>query len=57
MTRGETTQTKVHYKGKEDDFIIFLDDVAEYQKWKAEESKSIPLAQFVSSFNIFVTHK
>ncbi|RGP75011.1 shwachman-bodian-diamond syndrome [Fusarium longipes] len=53
MARGETTQTKVHYKGS-DDFVIFIDDVETYQKWKTD--KSIPLAHFISSFKIFLTH-
>jgi hypothetical protein len=53
MARGETQQTKVHYKGG-DDFIIFIDDVETYQKWKSD--KSVPLAHFISSFKIFVTH-
>lgn len=55
MTRGETTQTKVHYKGKDEDFVVFLDDVQSYKKW--QDDKSVPLAQVVSAFKIFVTHK
>lgn len=48
MTKGEATQIKVHYKGKDDDFIIFVDDNETYQKWLSD--KSIPLAHFVSTF-------
>lgn len=55
MTRGEANQTKVHYKGKDDDFVIFVDDAKSARAWKTD--KSIPLAQVVSSFQIFVTHK
>ncbi|KAI2629828.1 shwachman-Bodian-diamond syndrome protein [Hypoxylon sp. NC1633] len=55
MTKGEATQIKVHYKGKEDDFIIFIDDVETYKKWK--DDKSVPMAHFISAFKIFVTHK
>jgi len=55
MARGEANQTKVHFKGKEDDFIVFVDDVAELNKWKSD--KSTPLANFVGSFKIFVSHK
>ncbi|KAJ2978648.1 hypothetical protein NQ176_g3702 [Zarea fungicola] len=55
MTRGETVQTKIHYKGKNEDFIIFVDDVETYNKWKTD--KSIPLAHFISSFRIFHTNK
>ena len=55
MTRGEATQIKVHYKGTSDDFIVFLDSVADYKKWLAD--RSTPLAQVVSSFKVFCTHK
>lgn len=55
MARGETVQVKVHYKGKDDDFLVFLDSVEDFNKWKGD--KSVPLAQVVSSFKIFVTHK
>ena len=55
MTRGEAAQTKVHFKGKEDDFVIFVDDMKAANAWKTD--KSIPLAQVVSAFKIFVTHK
>ncbi|KAM0341019.1 hypothetical protein ACHAPU_010251 [Fusarium lateritium] len=53
MARGETQQTKVHFKGS-DDFIVFIDDTETYQKWKTD--KSVPLAHFISSFKIFITH-
>jgi hypothetical protein len=55
MTRGESTQSKIHYKGKQEDFIVFVDDVETYKKWLSD--KSVPLAQFVSTFNVFLTHK
>ncbi|KAE9381480.1 shwachman-Bodian-diamond syndrome protein [Stipitochalara longipes BDJ] len=55
MARGEVQQTKVHYKGKDEDFIIFVDDAKSAKDWKTD--KSIPLAQVVSAFKIFVTHK
>jgi len=55
MARGEVQQTKVHYKGMDEDFIIFVDDVKSAKEWKTD--KSIPLAQVVSAFKIFVTHK
>ncbi|KAM4059430.1 shwachman-Bodian-Diamond syndrome (SBDS) protein [Hirsutella rhossiliensis] len=55
MTRGEASQVKVHYKGKDEDFIVLVDDEATYKKWLAD--KSVPLAHFVSAFKIFVTHK
>ncbi|KHJ33241.1 putative shwachman-bodian-diamond syndrome protein [Erysiphe necator] len=53
MVRGD--QIKVHYKGKDDDFIIFIDDIKLANSWKTD--KSISLAHFVSAFKIFVTHK
>ena len=55
MTRGNTAQTKVLFKGKDEDFIIFVDNAAAVKKWKGD--RSIPLAQVVSGFKIFVTHK
>ncbi|KAK1835612.1 RNA-binding protein [Podospora conica] len=55
MVRGEATQTKVHYKGQHDDFLVFIDSAADYQKWLGD--KSVPLAQVVSSFKVFVTHR
>ncbi|KAJ3518951.1 hypothetical protein NM208_g14320 [Fusarium decemcellulare] len=54
MARGEATQTKVHYKGSSEDFLVFVDDVESYKKWQSD--KSVPLAHFVSSFKIFLTH-
>ncbi|KAI1779901.1 shwachman-Bodian-diamond syndrome protein [Hypoxylon cercidicola] len=55
MTKGEATQVKVHYKGKDEDFIIFVDDIETYKKW--QNDKSVPMAHFISAFKIFVTHK
>lgn len=55
MARGEVTQPKVHFKGNSEDFIVFIDDTKAAEDWKTD--KSIPLAQIVSSFKIFVTNK
>lgn len=55
MTRGEANQTKIHFKGTDEDFIIFVDDAKAAKDWKND--KSIPLSQVVSSFKVFVTHK
>ncbi|TAQ86043.1 hypothetical protein B7494_g5627 [Chlorociboria aeruginascens] len=55
MTRGEAQQTKVHYKGTDEDFIVYVDSVDDLKKWK--EDSSTPLAQVVSAFKIFITHK
>lgn len=53
--RGNAPQVKVHLKGAEDDFVIFVDSAQAVRDWKAD--KSTPLAQVVSGFKIFVTHK
>ncbi|TFB06201.1 hypothetical protein CCMA1212_002248 [Trichoderma ghanense] len=55
MTRGEAIKSKVHYKGKADDFLVFVDDVDEYRTWLKD--KSVPLAHFISAFKVFVTHR
>ncbi|KAI4173751.1 MAG: hypothetical protein Q9188_001767 [Gyalolechia gomerana] len=55
MPRGNASQSKVHYQGKDEDFVIMVDDVKSVQDWKKD--RSIPLAQVVSGFKIFVTHK
>ncbi|KAF2268310.1 putative RNA binding protein [Lojkania enalia] len=53
--RGNEAQTKVHYKGVEDDFVIFVDSAKAVQDWK--QDSSVPLAQVVSGWKVFVTHK
>ncbi|TKA64576.1 hypothetical protein B0A49_09445 [Cryomyces minteri] len=53
--RGNASQTKVHWKGKNDDFVVFVDSAKAVQDWKKD--KSIPLAQVVSGWKVFVTHK
>ncbi|KAG8533675.1 uncharacterized protein KY384_001416 [Bacidia gigantensis] len=55
MPRGNAPQSKVHYAGKEDDFVVMVDGADAVQKWKGD--RSVPLAQVVSGFKIFVTHK
>ena len=55
MPRGNAAQSKVHYQGKEEDFVIYIDDTESVQKWKGD--RSIPLAQVISGFKVFVTHK
>lgn len=55
MARGEANQIKIHFKGKEEDFIIFVDDAKSAKDWKTD--KTIPLAQVVSAFKVFVTGK
>lgn len=53
MTRGETTKIDVHLKGNHNDFLVFVDDSDTYRKWKSD--RSIPIAHFLSSFNVFTT--
>ncbi|KAI5201306.1 hypothetical protein E4T39_05304 [Aureobasidium subglaciale] len=53
--RGNAAQVKVHYKGSDDDYIVFVDSAQAVRDWKAD--KSIPLAQVVSGWKVFVTHK
>lgn len=55
MPRGNDNITKVFYQGKADDFVIFVDDVSTAQKWRND--RTIPLAQVVSGWKVFVTHK
>ncbi|CRG90871.1 hypothetical protein PISL3812_07917 [Talaromyces islandicus] len=55
MPRGNDNITKVFYQGKADDFVIFVDDVPSAQKWRHD--RTIPLAQVVSGWKVFVTHK
>ncbi|EER43992.1 conserved hypothetical protein [Histoplasma capsulatum var. duboisii H88] len=55
MARGNVGIYKVFYKGNTDDFLVFIDDVAMVKKWKKDHS--IPLAQVVSGFQVFITHR
>jgi hypothetical protein len=55
MARGNDSQTKVHHKGKNDDFIVFVESAAAVQEWKKD--KSVPLAQVVNGWKVFITHK
>nr|POE66087.1 sdo1-like protein c21c3.19 [Quercus suber] len=55
MVRGNDATTKVHYKGQEDDFIVLVDSAKAVSDWK--DDRTIPLAQVVSGWKVFVTHK
>ncbi|KAF5014766.1 hypothetical protein F66182_14135, partial [Fusarium sp. NRRL 66182] len=55
MARGNDQVTKVFYHGKADDFVIFIDDFAAAPKWR--QDRTVPLAQVVSGWKVFVTHK
>lgn len=53
--RGNAPQTKVHMKGKDEDFIVFVESKEAVQNWKKD--KTVPLAQVVGGWKIFVTHR
>ena len=55
MPRGNAAQSKVHFAGKSEDFVVLVDDAEAVEKWKND--RSTPLAQVVSGFKIFITHK
>lgn len=61
--KGATEQAKIHYKGQqtEEDYIIFIDDVAAFKKYKkalTDKSESKPaLTEVVQAFKVFITHK
>jgi Shwachman-Bodian-Diamond syndrome (SBDS) protein len=50
---GEGQQARVHYKGSDDDFLVFVEDVASLKKWRGD--KTVPLVDVVQSFDVFVT--
>lgn len=52
--RGGAQETKIHYKGSNEDFLVYVDSKEDYNKWVAD--KSTPLAQVVSGFEVFITH-
>ncbi|PYI29261.1 DUF1960-domain-containing protein [Aspergillus indologenus CBS 114.80] len=55
MPRAVEQTSKMFYKGSSDDFVIFVDDNDVVNKWRND--RSIPLADVVNGFKIFVTHK
>ena len=55
MARGNVAVYKVFYKGKNDDYVVYVEDAAAVRNWKKD--RSIPLAQVVSGWKIFVTHR
>ncbi|KAJ5769822.1 uncharacterized protein N7511_001873 [Penicillium nucicola] len=54
MARGNDTASKIFYKGKSEDFIVFVDDLEILQKWKND--RSIALVDVLNGWKIFVTH-
>jgi len=55
MVRGQGLQAKVHYKGKDEDFVVMVEDVDIVKKWKND--RSIPLVDVVNSFTVFTTDR
>ncbi|KAJ8608142.1 hypothetical protein MRB53_039821 [Persea americana] len=53
--RGNSGQVICHYKGKEDDFIVYVESSKAVSDWKADST--IPLVDVVKGFKVFVTHK
>lgn len=52
--RATDTTSKIFYKGKTEDFVVFVDDLEIVKKWK--EDRSIALANVVNGWKIFITH-
>lgn len=55
MPRANEQQSRVFYKGKVDDFVIFVDDAQALNNWRKD--RTIPLAQVLNGWKIFVTHR
>lgn len=53
--RANELTNKIFYKGKSDDFIVFVNDAATLKNWKNDST--IPLSDVVNGWKIFVTHK
>ncbi|KAJ5662541.1 uncharacterized protein N7477_010157 [Penicillium maclennaniae] len=54
MPRANDTTSKIFYKGKTEDFVVFVDDLEILKKWK--EDRSIALADVLNGWKIFITH-
>jgi hypothetical protein len=55
MTRGNTRQSKVYYKGRTEDFVIFVADITAVQNWRKDHT--LPLAQVMDGWKIFTSHQ
>jgi hypothetical protein len=55
MARGEAKQTRVYFKGKENEFVVFVENPEAAEQWKADQTT--PLVQVVKAFTIYVTQK
>ncbi|KAJ6016411.1 ribosome maturation protein [Penicillium herquei] len=54
MTQGNTRQSKVYYKGRTEDFVIFVTDITAVQNWR--KYRTLPLAQVMDGWKIFTSH-
>jgi hypothetical protein len=54
MPRANDNTHKIFYKGRSEDFIVFVDDLNILQKWKGD--RSVPLTDVLNGWKIFVTH-
>jgi hypothetical protein len=55
MTRGNTQEAKMHYKGEADDFVVYIDSPEAVRRWKKDSS--VPLVEVLNGYFVFVTHK
>jgi hypothetical protein len=57
MTRGNTQEVKMHYKGPKtgDDYVTYIASAEAVQKWKND--RTIPLIEVLDGFFVFVSHK
>ncbi|OJJ49105.1 hypothetical protein ASPZODRAFT_129505 [Penicilliopsis zonata CBS 506.65] len=55
MPRSNDNTSKIFYKGRSDDFVVFVDDLTTLNNWRKD--KSVPLTDVVNGWKIFVTHK
>jgi hypothetical protein len=55
MTRGNTKQSKVYYKGRAEDFVIFVADITAVENWRKDHT--LPLAQVMDGWKIFTSHQ
>lgn len=46
------SQERVFYKGNKEDFLVFLDDVDEYERY-IHGVKSVPLSSFLARFDVY----
>ncbi|KFY35778.1 hypothetical protein V494_05621 [Pseudogymnoascus sp. VKM F-4513 (FW-928)] len=55
MARGQGLQSRVHYKGSTDDYVVFVEDPAMLKKWR--DDKTVALVEVVDAFKVFTTGK